>query len=171
MEIRRAGPEDSFEIADLWLRSRQAAVPAIPPPVHSDDEIRTWFAEVVLPHREVWTATTDNVIVGLLVLHGDWVDQLYVAPGWTSTGIGSRLLALAKQRRPAGLQLWTFQSNTGARRFYERHQFVAVQSTGGDNEEGAPDLRYEWRGRPLTPAGELNECPFRAEEEPETGTR
>ena len=42
-------------------------------------------------------------------------------------------------------QLWTFQSNHGARRFYERHGFVAVQHTDGDNEEGAPDVRYEWR--------------------------
>ena len=43
------------------------------------------------------------------------------------------------------VQLWTFQSNAGARRFYERHGFVAVQTTDGDNEEQAPDIRYLWR--------------------------
>jgi phosphinothricin acetyltransferase len=43
------------------------------------------------------------------------------------------------------IQLWTFQSNSGARRFYERHGFVAVQTTEGDNEEKAPDVRYVWR--------------------------
>lgn len=66
--------------------------------------------------------------------------------GLTGAGIGEVLLAQAKRLRPRGLQLWTFQSNTGARRFYERHGFVAVEQTDGDNEEGAPDVRYEWRG-------------------------
>ncbi|MBA3264774.1 MAG: hypothetical protein H0T14_00160 [Nocardioidaceae bacterium] len=32
----------------------------------------------------------------------------------------------------------------GARRFYERLGFVAVQWTDGDNEERALDVRYEW---------------------------
>jgi glyoxylase I family protein len=36
----------------------------------------------------------------------------------TGHGIGSRLLAVAKRARPRGLRLWTFASNTGARRFY-----------------------------------------------------
>ena len=62
----------------------------------------------------------------------------------TGRGIGSALLDHAKARRPDGLDLWAFQSNTGARRFYERHGFVAVAETDGDNEEGAPDVRYRW---------------------------
>ena len=83
-------------------------------------------------------------IIGLLVLHDSWVDHLYLEPGWTGQGHGTRLLDLAKQERPDGLDLWAFQSNTGARRFYERHGFVAVAMTEGDNEEGAPDVRYRW---------------------------
>ena len=43
------------------------------------------------------------------------------------------------------MQLWAFQSNTGALRFYERHGFVAVEETDGDNEERAPDVRMVWR--------------------------
>jgi GNAT superfamily N-acetyltransferase len=82
----------------------------------------------------------------LLVLDEDWVDQLYVAPDWTGKGVGSRLLSVAKQRCPAGLQLWTFQANAGARRFYERNGFTATNTTEGDNEEGAPDVRYQWDG-------------------------
>lgn len=33
-----------------------------------------------------------------------------------------------------------------ARRVYERHGFVAVAMTDGDNEEEAPDFRYHWPG-------------------------
>ncbi len=45
-----------------------------------------------------------------------------------------------------GLELWTFQVNARARRFYERHGFVEVDRTdGGHNEERQPDVRYAWR--------------------------
>jgi len=81
----------------------------------------------------------------MLVLANDSVEQLYVGPGHTGHGIGGQLISLAKEQRPEGLQLWTFESNVDARRFYERHDFVATGSTDGDNEEGAPDVRYEWR--------------------------
>lgn len=60
--------------------------------------------------------------------------------------LGDRFVALAKQRRPDGLQLWTFQVNGPARRFYERHGFAAVEETdGAGNEEREPDVRYVWR--------------------------
>jgi GNAT superfamily N-acetyltransferase len=144
VELRRGHQEESLEIAELWLRSRRSSVPAIPPPVHTDEEVRTWFQEVVLPQREVWVAEAEAAVIALLALDEDWIDQLYVAPGWTGKGVGSRLLGMAKQRRPAGLRLWTFRTNAGARRFYERNGFVATATTDGDNEEGAPDVRYQW---------------------------
>jgi GNAT superfamily N-acetyltransferase len=147
VELRRAHQKEWLEIAELWLRSRRASVPAIPPPVHPDEEVRTWFREVVLPHREVWVTEADGAVIALLVLDGDSVDQLYVAPDWTGKGVGSRLLGVAKQRRPTGLQLWAFQANAGACRFYERNGFIATNTTQGDNEERAPDVRYQWDGR------------------------
>jgi hypothetical protein len=46
------------------------------------------------------------------------------------------------------VRLWCFQANSGARRFYERHGFVAVEFTDGhDNEEGCPDVLYERSNR------------------------
>ena len=42
------------------------------------------------------------------------------------------------------VKLWTFQRNAGARRFYERNGFVAVEfGDGTGNEEREPDVRYE----------------------------
>lgn len=151
MRVRRARAEEAGAIAGVWIRSRAAAAPAIPPPVHTDDEIRSYFEAVVLPEREVWVAEDDGAVVALLVLDDAWIDQLYVEPGHTGRGIGSDLVALAKRERPAGLELWTFEANARARRFYERHGFVVTGATAGDNEEGAPDVRYEWRPSPATP--------------------
>ncbi len=134
---------EAVDVAEVWLRSRHASVPSIPPPVHTDEDVRAWFREVVLPEREVWVIDGKISIAALLVLEHGWIDQLYVAPGSTGRGLGSQLVELAKRRR-TGLDLWTFRSNTGARRFYERHDFVAVDATEGNNEEGAPDIRYHW---------------------------
>ena len=144
MLLRRAGAQEALAIAGVWLRSRAAAVPEIPRPVHTDDEVRAWFQNVVLPEREVWVADDGQCIVAVLVLEDEWIDQLYVEPGHTGRGIGGQLLAIAKRQRPSALRLWTFQANVSARRFYEHHGFVATDATIGDNEEGAPDVRYEW---------------------------
>jgi GNAT superfamily N-acetyltransferase len=144
-DIRPAEPQEAHDLANLWLRSRLASVPSIPPTVHPDDDVRRWFEEVVLPLREVWVAERNLEPMALMVLNGEWLDQLYVDPSCTGNGLGGALLDHAKVRRPRGLTLWTFQANLGARRFYERHGFVAVATTPGDNEERAPDVRYEWR--------------------------
>jgi hypothetical protein len=43
------------------------------------------------------------------------------------------------------LELWTFQRNANARRFYETHGFRCARLTDGrDNEEHEPDALYEW---------------------------
>ena len=144
--LRRALEKDTLAAAEVWLRSRRASFPSIPPSVHSDDEVRAWFEAVVIPERETWIAEIEKSIVAVMVLNGRWVDHLYIDPLWTARGIGSRLIELAKTRRPEGLDLWTFESNLDARRFYERHGFEYVERTNGDNnEEGAPDIRYQWR--------------------------
>jgi GNAT superfamily N-acetyltransferase len=143
LEPRLAGRGEARAAADLWLASRRASIPQIPPPMHSDDEVREWFEHVVFRSFEVWVFESTGKIVALMVLSEEWIEQLHVDPRWTGRGLGSRLVDLAKQRRQA-LDLWTFESNAGARRFYERHGFVAVGRTDGDNEEGAPDVRYHW---------------------------
>jgi GNAT superfamily N-acetyltransferase len=146
IEIRRADPAEAPVIADLYWRAREAAIPAIPPSVHPLDDVHEHFAGTVLPHRDVWVADEGGTVVALLVLEPGWVDHLYVEPSRTGEGIGARLLDHAKSEQPGGLDLWAFRSNTGARRFYERHGFTAVAFTEGDNEEGEPDVRYHWEG-------------------------
>jgi len=60
--------------------------------------------------------------------------------------VSARTSHVAKRERPDGLRLWTFASNTGAQRFYERHGLRLVEETDGSrNEERTPDALYEWR--------------------------
>jgi GNAT superfamily N-acetyltransferase len=144
--VRRATATDGGAVAEVFIQARHHNVPAIPPLVHDDDDVRRHFAEVVMAECDVWVAMEANSqVVAILALLGDDVDHLYVAPGRTGCGIGAALIDVAKQERPGGLELWAFQSNVGACRFYERHGFVELFRTDGrDNMERAPDVRYAW---------------------------
>ncbi|WP_225809169.1 GNAT family N-acetyltransferase [Streptomyces spinosus] len=144
--LRRAVAADARAAADVYLRSFDAALPTVVRP-HTDDEVRDHIRDVVVPLRETWVAEAAGAgVVGLMVLDGESLSQLYLDPEWRGRGIGDRFVALAKERRPRGLSLWTFQVNEPAHRFYERHGFLATESTDGSgNEEREPDVRYVWR--------------------------
>lgn len=146
VRVRRALPSDAGAAARVWLRSFAAALPGVVRP-RSDAEVRDHFRRVLVPLRETWVAeAADAGVVGVMVLEGEELDQLYLAPEWRGRGIGDLFVALAKERSPGGLALWTFQVNTPAHRFYERHGFTAVRRTdGAGNEEREPDVRYVWR--------------------------
>jgi GNAT superfamily N-acetyltransferase len=143
--IERSSPSDAGEIAALYLASRGEALPYLRR-VHSDDEVRGWIAHVRLATGETWVAREAGRILGFLCLDGEDLDQLYLMPGQFRRGVGSLLLAKAKERSPERLHLFTFQRNHSARAFYERHGFRLVDLNDGDrNEEGEPDALYEWR--------------------------
>ena len=114
--------------------------------MHDEDSVRDWVSHLVRQPSETWLAEdAGGDAVGFLVIGDVRVDQLYVAPEHTGQQVGSRLLELAKVRRPDGLDLWVFQSNTRAIRFYESHGFVEVERTdGAGNEERSPDIRMAW---------------------------
>jgi GNAT superfamily N-acetyltransferase len=146
VSLRRAVPGDAKAVAAVFLASFRHAYPGWPP-VHTDEEVLGWIAGHVIPRLETWVAVTpDDGVLGMLVLDDGKLEHLYIRPDRIGQGLGSRLLELAKLRHPAGLCLFTFQANAAARRFYERHGFVAEwYGTGEDNEEGQPDVRYVWR--------------------------
>ena len=144
IQARRAIPADAAAIAEVFLDSFHATYDF--PLAHSDDEVRGWIRDRVVPQMETWVAGDGGRVVAMLVVKPGWIEQLYVAPDRLGAGIGRRLVDLAKERSPDGLTLWTFQVNERARGFYERHGFVAVERTDGHaNEERQPDVRYEWR--------------------------
>ena len=146
--LRRAQPEDAPRLAELFWRIRSESVPSIPMIVHPRSSVGPFVQDVLLRHFEVWVADCDGEPVGFMALMPPGVvSHLYIAAGHTGQGLGSRFLEVARQRFPDGLELWAFESNTGALRFYEGHGFAQVEPTQGDHEEGAPDVRLVWRPR------------------------
>ncbi|MFB7054372.1 GNAT family N-acetyltransferase [Streptomyces vinaceus] len=142
---RRATGADARAAADVWLRSFAAALPTVRC-AREEADVRDWFARVLLPGYETWVAVTGGDVVGLMVLNGEELKQLYLDPTWRGWGLGDRFMNLAKEHQPDRLTLWTFQVNTSAHRFYEPHGFNAVERTdGARNDEREPDVRYLWQ--------------------------
>jgi len=148
--IRRPNPADfakeTTAVADVFIAARAQTLPKVKR-VHSSAEIHAWMRDVVFPRRSIRIAQVGDEIVGFAARDGAWLEHLYVKPGWTGKGIGQQLLdvivAEAKMVTPV-LRLYTFQCNVGARRFYERAGFAAVEfGNGSNNEESEPDIRYE----------------------------
>ena len=152
LTLRPATPADLPAVASLYLRVREAAVPAMPPQIHTVDEVHAHVGGWDLARRAVWLAESDEAPAGFMVVEGDWLESLYIAPEAAGQGVGSALLDVAKQLRPGGFCLWVFESNTPARTFYERRGLIDLEHTDGStNEERSPDLRMAWPGvEPLT---------------------
>jgi GNAT superfamily N-acetyltransferase len=149
--LRAAKASDADRIAEILLASRAEHLPYLPM-VHTPAQVRAWIAEVLVPSGGVRVANVDGVPRAMSAHAVDngigWIEQLYVEPGFTGQGLGAALLhqALAELQAAGAhpVRLWCFQANSGARRFYERHGFVAVDFTDGQgNEEGCPDVLYE----------------------------
>ncbi len=142
MILRPATQRDIVPIVRI-IGDWRADTPYIPP-LHTREEDRH-FIKGVVDTQDVMIAETDAEVQGFIARHYDEVTQLYLAPDARGQGMGAALLAHMKHRMDH-LRLWCFQANTGARRFYERHGFVAKQFTNGEaNEERLPDICYVWR--------------------------
>ena len=72
--------------------------------------------------------------------------MLYTDPALIGSGAGTLLLEAAKSADVVALELWCFEANVRARRFYEARGFHAIRFTDGSgNEERMPDVRYRWQ--------------------------
>ena len=139
--IRLATPNDSRTIAELAHDIRLDTVPFI----HDVGGIEWYIVNILMPRGSSHVYVLNDEVVAWADIHDGWLDQLYCKRGFTGKGIGLELLNFAKAKEPNGLQLWTFQVNSGARAFYSREGFDEVELTDGSgNEEKQPDVRMEW---------------------------
>jgi ribosomal protein S18 acetylase RimI-like enzyme len=149
LDLRPATLDDADQVADVYLRSRKELV-AFAPLAHSDENVRDWVRQRLIPAGRTTVAVVDGAVVGLMAVSKapdcGWITHLYLHPSWIARGIGTRLLELARTELPPPIRLYTFQENQRARAFYERRGFKAVRfGDGSGNEEKCPDVLYEWR--------------------------
>ena len=113
------------------------------PHLHSRAEDISFAAKLIAGHS-VFVWGTDRPL-GFIALHQNSIDALYIRNDQHGQGYGSTLIQYAQSMR-GELELWTFQQNTPARRFYAKHGFSKVKFTDGSgNDEGLPDVCLTWR--------------------------
>lgn len=147
IRIRPMQPKELVDTARLWCRSKEDAyLPwlAIEATYSFEDNLG-YFRDTVCANHRLWLAEREGVVVGLMAQAAEFIDQLFVDPYQQRSGVGTALLAWARRESPDGLALHTFQRNTRARRFYEKHGFHAVAFGVSPAPESEPDVRYEWR--------------------------
>ncbi len=143
MEIRRAALDDGPTIAEIHRMSRHRSMPWLPV-LHTPEGVARYFTTVVLATGTVRIACDGPRPVGYASVKDDWLNHLYVHPDHWGRGAGHALLTAAMSSADR-LQLWAFQRNERARRFYAAHGFEEVELTDGrNNEEKTPDVRMEW---------------------------
>lgn len=153
--LRAATVGDADRISEIYLSSRKRFLSFVPL-IHSDEAVRRWVEQQLIPGGGVSVLEdrgTAGALIGFIALGRrdgcGWIDHLYLAPTALRKGHGTRLVEYARAELGPPLRLYTFDLNLGARRFYERLGFRALDfGDGSRNEEGSPDVLYEWRPAP-----------------------
>jgi GNAT superfamily N-acetyltransferase len=123
--IRPARSDEHDEIARVWMDSwvstgLEDAGGAL---------LARLRARVPMEVEKGWSlyvADDNGVLAAMLALHlpDRYLDQLFVAPAYQSSGLGRRLLAFTRQQLPDEIWLRCVRENEKAWRWYEREGFV-----------------------------------------------
>jgi GNAT superfamily N-acetyltransferase len=139
--IRRATADDAAAVSRVYVAARDEMtyLPRI------EEEHRPVLGAWFIARGPIWLAEEEGRVAGFSGVSDGELTHLYVDPAEQNRGVGSGLLDHAKGLSPKRLELWVFQKNEGARRFYERRGFRLVRLTdGAGNMEKEPDALYEW---------------------------
>lgn len=144
--VRRGRREDATDAARLWMQSAEEHTSHDPIYVTSPEAektMRRFLADLTSSsHSFLFVAVLDDETIGFI--SGDlregsptfhpktWasVDDVYVAPGYRSLGVGHALLenveSWARDKGANGISLQVAAANERGRRFYERLGFREV---------------------------------------------
>jgi GNAT superfamily N-acetyltransferase len=156
--IRPAADADMAAVADLWHQGWHDGHAGHVPEGLTAARTLAAFHERT-PSRVADTAVAmddDGSLLGFVMVVGDEVEQVFVAPAGRGTGLASELLAEAERRVAAGghASAWlaVVVGNARARRFYERQGWsdagdLPYEVTAGGEVFVSPCRRYVKRVR------------------------
>lgn len=140
--VVRPGLEaDLAPVLEVQQAARDASGEAMPPPTGPED----WR----LDRDELWVAQdATGAVVGFVVLQGDFVHSVYVAPPAQRRGVGSLLLDLVKAMRPGGFSLYVYATNSPAQAFYAAHGLIGLEPLEASAAHPAHprERRLAWTG-------------------------
>lgn len=149
--------EFALETVKMWRRSFQRAMGLHEHNRYADLTDQLNYLSALDPNTlQVVIDDKTSRIAGLLAQTGSEIEHLYVHVDYQSMGLGRHLLSIARTQSPARLELYTFQRNVRAQRFYERQGFVATARGFADaasnpwanSRDDLADIRYCWQPDP-----------------------
>jgi putative acetyltransferase len=145
VRLRRYDARDEDAAIALWLRTWQAAYPALDF-VERLDWWRARWRDELLPSAEIVVAEADGDIIGFVTVDPQtlYLDQIVVAPERWRAGIGAALIDEAKRLSPGGLDLDVNTDNARAIGFYGTQGF-SIGGAGVNPISGKPVHRMRWR--------------------------
>jgi putative acetyltransferase len=145
VRLRRYDARDEDAAIALWLRTWQAAYPALDF-VEPLDWWRARWRNELLPSAEIVVAEAEGDIVGFVTVDPNtlYLDQIVVAPERWRAGIGAALIDEAKHLSPRGLDLDVNTDNARAISFYGTQGF-SIGGAGVNPISGKPVHRMRWR--------------------------
>jgi L-amino acid N-acyltransferase YncA len=152
-DIRPAVPDDSPQIARIWIEGLQVSSGVSSPP--TDDTIGSFQARIREPlgKSAIWVAVLDRNVVGWQGLQDFGATQIiriaqsstYVAREWHSRGVGRKLLQFAqRQAGERGIHIiigWIKTDNRPSIALVHRlgWKYVGILPRNNDSE---PELAY-----------------------------
>jgi putative acetyltransferase len=144
LALRPYDPHDEDATVALWLRTWEAAYPELDFAERLDWWRERWRNELV-KSADVVIAEAAGEVVGFVTVdpRTGYLDQIVVAPEHWASGVGSALIAVAKQLSPTGLELDVNTDNARAISFYGRRGF-SISGAGVNPISGKPVHRMRW---------------------------
>ena len=140
MLIRKFLKEDIAQVAGVWLSTNISA--------HDFISAKYWHANYalvkkMLPQANIWVYEKNNEIWGFIGLQDTYIAGIFVADKAQGKGIGSELLAKAKQQK-SQLSLAVYTKNERALNFYQRADFTVVNEQL-DETTGQVEYLMKWQ--------------------------
>ena len=114
------------------------------PDLHTHEERRQFITEVVPRDHELWVAEEEGRVVAFAAIGESTLGHIYVHPDFHGRGLGTALLDKVKSCG-RGLHALDVPGERGRLPVLRAHGLRAIEyGDGSGNEEGVPDVRYEW---------------------------
>jgi ribosomal protein S18 acetylase RimI-like enzyme len=161
--VRRGRREDARRLAEIHVETWRATYPGVMPQELLDNlsvegREAQWLEWLPNPDYDTFVVESEGEVVGFVSVgpcrDTDGIGELfaiYVVPSAHGTGAGPALMDAALEalgERWDAAMLWVATQNPRARRFYERHGWVAAGERVDTSFPGAavPETRYEVSG-------------------------
>ena len=119
------------------------------PPLHTDEENRRFITEMVPVDHEMWVAEEDGRVVGLAAV-GDGRSGISTCTRTIRAGASARSSSTSEGAAPGRLHALDVPAERGGLPVLRARTGCTCRARGdgSGNEEGLPDVQYEWSPTP-----------------------